>query len=350
MALIGLTPLPAGAQTPARFSIDSTVSVDLFQGQGTVDDANIIVDVTAVARLADGWLVYVRPWLREPRLPHPQNPDNWDVEVYQAALQYERAGRISTRVDAGFIASPIGLGMMDTRPGVNPTIGPHLSYVQAMPAFEQGAPRTGVIASTYPLGGQVTLSTSRWDARAALVSSAPTRSYVINQDGNPRATPVLVTGAGVTPMTGLRIGAAYAGGLYATDEELAASEVEGRGFHMLNVEGEYAFGYTKVSGEITLTQFDVTAGAATARAWFLQAAHTLSPRWFVAARQEGVSAPPSIALPGLRRAFHMSEATLGYRLARELTLRTSMVGRKAYTRSDWDQQVGVSVVWARRWW
>lgn len=58
--------------------------------------------------------------------------------------------------------------------------------------------------STYPLGGQLTLSAERWDTRAALVGSAPTRTYAINRAGNPRATPVLVTGAGITPTAGSR--------------------------------------------------------------------------------------------------------------------------------------------------
>ena len=352
IATLCLAPAVARAQAPARFSLDSVVSVDVFQGQSTVDDPNIVIDVTAVMRLSDEWLVYVRPWFREPRLPRPTDLENWDKEIYQAAVQYERAGRISTRVDAGYIVSPIGLGMMDTRPGVNPTIAPHLSYLQAMPAFDPGAPRVGAVAATYPLGGQVTVSTMRWDARAAVVSSAPTRTYVINNADNPAATPVLVAGAGITPTVGLRVGAAYASGLYVLGEELAVPQDDGRGFRMVNVEGEYAFGYTRISGEVTRTQFAAAAGTAIASAWFLQAAHTLSPRWFVAARQEGVSAPPlrTALTVGPRRTYHTSEATVGYRLSREFTLRGSFMSRKAYTRSAWDQQIGASVVWARRWW
>jgi len=352
LAMPAAAPSAALAQVPARFSLDSVVSIDVFQGQNTVDDPNIVVDVTAVLRLADGWLVYVRPWFREPRLPRPANPNNWEKEIYQAAVQYERPGRLSTRVDAGYIVSPIGLGMMDTRPGVNPTIAPHLCYLQSMPAFDPGAPRVGAIAGSYPLGGQLTVSTTRWDARAALVSSAPTRTYVINNADNPAATPVVVAGAGITPAAGLRIGAAYASGLYVLGEELTVPQDGGRGFRMLNLEGEYAFRYTRISGEVTRTQFDAAAGLAIASAWFLQAAHTLSPRWFVAARQEGVSAPPlrTAFTVGPRRMYHTTEATVGYRLSRDFTLRSSFMNRKAYTRTTWDQQVGVSIVWARRWW
>ena len=44
------------------------------------------------------------------------------------------------------------------------------------------------------------------------------------------------------------------------------------------------------------------------------------------------------------------EETVGYRLTTDLTLRGSLYQRKTFTRSDWDQQAGVSLVWARRWW
>ncbi|MGH9347356.1 MAG: hypothetical protein ACRD26_08830 [Vicinamibacterales bacterium] len=347
-----LGPDEAGAQAPARFSLDSAVSVDLFRGQNTSDEPSIIVDITAVARLADGWLLYVRPWFRQPRLPGIADPENWDKEIYQAALQYERNGRISTRVDAGYIASPIGLGMMDTRPGVNPTIAPHLAYLQPMPAFDPGAPRVSAIAATYPLGGQLTLSTTRWDARAAVISSAPMRASVINGDDNPPTTPVVVTGAGITPLIGLRIGASFAAGAYVAGEELTVPQDDDRRFRMVNVEADYAFRYTRISGEITHNRLDAAAGRETARAWFVQAVQTLSPRWFAAARQEGVSAPPlrTATSVGPRRTFHTTEATLGYRLSPELTLRVSGMSRKAYTRTAWDQQIGASVVWARRWW
>jgi hypothetical protein len=349
---VSLFATTALAQTPSRVSLDSAVSIDVFQGQATVDDPNIIVDVSAAVRLADGWMVYVRPWFREARVPRPANPDNWAKEIYQAALQYERAGRISTRVEAGYIVSPIGLGMMDTRPSENPTIAPHLSYLQPMPAFDPGAPRVSPIASTYPLGAQLTLSSTHWDTRGAVLSSAPTRAYVLGRDGNPESTPAVVFGGGITPRTGLRFGAAVATGNYATGDELAVPQEDGREFRMLNVEGEFAFGYTKISGEVTHNRFDTGLGDEVARGWFIQGIHTLAPRWFVAGRQEGVSAPP-LRTPvsvGPRRTMHTSEATLGYRLTPEFTLRGSYMSRKAYTRTTWDQQVGLSVVWARRWW
>src|SRR5207244_1562946 len=130
-----------------------------------------------------------------------------------------RAGRVATRVDAGYIASPIGLGMLDMRADANPTIRPHLSYFVPLMPFDRAAPMVGPIVASYPLGAQVTASTSWWDARGAVVSSAPTRRFALNAGvPNPRATPVLVAGGGATPHPGLRVGAAFASGRYATAE------------------------------------------------------------------------------------------------------------------------------------
>ena len=347
LILVALGAAPARAQSLARFSLDSAVAVDVFRGQNAADRPNIVIDVTAVVRLADGWLFYIRPWFRQPRAPE------WDKEIYQAALQYTRNGRISTRVDAGYLVSPIGLGMLDTRPGINPVIGPHFSYVQGMPTFDPGSPRVTPLASSYPLGSQLTLSTDVWDVRTAVVSSAPTRQYVINNSGtNPKATPVVVAGGGITPRVGLRFGLAFAHGLSATPEEVTRKPPDDRSVSLWNVEGEWSFGYTKVSGEVTRDRFQTIAGTETAYGWFVQGQQTLTPRFFVAARQEGASAPPlrtSVAV-GPRTLMHVTEATIGYRLNTDITFRGSFQSRKPYTRQAWDQQAGVSVVWAHRWW
>ena len=93
-------------------------------------------------------------------------------------------------------------------------------------------------------------------------------------------------------------------------------------------------------------------GAETAYAWYIQGIHTLSPRIFVAGRQEGTSAPPLRAPvnPRGRTLFHTTEATFGYRIVPDLTVRGSYMARKPFTRDTWDHQAGVSLVWSRRWW
>ena len=345
--LLFAAPVAAEAQTQARVSVDGAIAIDQFVGQNTFDRPNVIIDVTVVARLADGWSFSVRPWVR-----HDPRNQVWNNEIYQAALQYERPGPIAIRVNAGYIVSPIGLGLMDSRPDANPTIMPHVAYLSAMPSFESRSVRVEPISGTYPFGGLLTLSTTLWDARVAVVNSAPTRQYVINNDVNPRATPVVVAGAGITPTAGLRFGLAVAGGNYVTGEELSVAQDDGRGLRMIALEGEYSFGYTKVSGEVVRDRLETAIGAERAYAWFVQGMQTLTPRWFVAARHEGVSAPPlrTAIVVGSRPRLGTVEATVGYRLSPALTLRGSVVSRKAYTRAVWDQQAGISLVWAQRWW
>jgi hypothetical protein len=220
-----------------------------------------------------------------------------------------------------------------------------------MPVFDAGAPRVQVIAASYPLGGQFTASTAKWDARVALTASPPNRGYVVNRVANPTGRPVLVVGGGVTPRVGLRFGAALAAGVYVKGDELARAG-EDRSLRMISVEGEYAFLYTKFSGEVTRDSLETGVGQEAAYAWFVQGVQTLTPRWFVAARQEGANAPPlrTGIVPGTRTTLQIIEATVGFRLSREFTLRSSAYVRKPFLRRDWDQQIGASVVWAHRWW
>ena len=63
LSALMLLPAPAttAAQSLARVSLDSAVSIDQFVGQNTVDQPNVVIDVTAVARLADGWIGVLPP-------------------------------------------------------------------------------------------------------------------------------------------------------------------------------------------------------------------------------------------------------------------------------------------------
>jgi hypothetical protein len=354
-ALIALSAAAVDAQDIAGYSVESVVAVDEFGGDNAVNTPQIVIDLSAALRVNDNWQVYVRPWLRMPRPAAPGLPQpEWDTELYQAGVRYERPGPIATRVDAGYILSPIGLGLYDVRPGVNPTIVTHLGYVVPMPAFDPTAPRVSAIAASYPLGAQLTVSTKRWDARAAVIGSAPTRVYAVGAVTNPKATPVAVAGGGITPIAGLRLGAAVAHGEYATRDEIASpAPSRGRSMTMVSGEGEYAFAGTAIAGEVVRTGFD-TVGSTTAVAyeWFVQAQQTLTPRWFAASRYEGTAAPPAVngIVSGRPTDMHVVEATAGYRLAPELTLRGSYYARRSYGALTWTNQAGASVVWSRRWW
>ena len=178
--------VPVSAQTPyERFGLDTTVGFDLFRGDNVSDRPQVIVDIIGTVQLADRWQIYVRPWFRLPRpAPPTAPPPEWDTYLYQASLRYERPGTIATRVDAGYMASTIGLGLFDANPSINPTIAGHSTYFTPMLPFDAGGPRGPAVASTYPLGAVLTLSAARWDARAAFVNSAPVRSFVTGATTN----------------------------------------------------------------------------------------------------------------------------------------------------------------------
>jgi hypothetical protein len=355
-ALIVFGASPARAQSVQHFALDTVVSIDEFGGENVSNHPQIIIDISGGVRISDHVQAYIRPWFRLPRPNTPTSPvPDWSHELYQAGIRYERpanGGRLATRLDIGYNVSPIGLGVSDTRPSLNPTIASHISYLSPMPAFDLTVPRVSAISATYSLGSQVTVSSAHWDARGAVLNSAPTRIYAVGRPTSPRQAPAFVAGAGVTPITGLRLGAAFAHGQYATAREVTGPVQADRSVAIVGGEGEYAFGYTKISGEILRSRFERSAGNAVAYEWFVQGIQTLSPRWFIAGRHEGTQAPPLITATtvGQSSRFSAAEATVGFRVTPEVTLRSSYYTRKSYGASAWDHQIGVSAVWARKWW
>ena len=81
---------------------------------------------------------------------------------------------------------------------------------------------------------------------------------------------------------------------------------------VFNVEGEYAIGYTRVSGEFIVDRFDTLISPAIARGFNVVAIRTLSPRWFAAGRLVGAShAHPDDTNPGApRRQEHRGDDRL----------------------------------------
>jgi hypothetical protein len=341
----------ASGQEIQRFTADSVVAVDVFGGENVSNLPQIVIDASAGMRVGDHWQLFVRPWFRKGRPTTPTGTaPPWDAQLYQAGARYERPGNLATRFEIGQIVSPIGLGLLDWRPNLNPFILPHLSYVVTMPAFDSTVPRQTPVAQNYPLGAQLTLSTLRWDARAALVNAAPTHGWAIGADNNPRQTPIVAGGAGITPVVGMRLGVSLAHGRYATQDEIRMPTT-GRSMMLVGGEAEYAFRYTKLAAEMVRTSFETSSGRADAYEYFIQGVQTLTPRLFAAARHEGTSAPPLVTSATSKRTqMKMIEATTGLRLTPDFTLRSSYYARKFYNVTVWDNQVGVSLVWTRRWW
>ena len=198
-----LAPASTFAQPRARVSLDSVTAIDFFKGRGDTERPDASVDIGLSIRV-ERWMAGVRAAVV---LPVGAGSDSGQgdlpggIAVPSTPAVWRRAWIWATS------ASPIGLGMLDMRADINPTIRPHLSYFVPLMPFDRGTPSVSPIASSYPLGAQLSASTARWDARAALVNSTPTRKFALNADTpNPRATPAVIAGGGFTPRAGLRIG------------------------------------------------------------------------------------------------------------------------------------------------
>src|SRR4029434_6828973 len=88
------------------------------------------------------------------------------------------------------------------------------------------------------------------------------------------------------------------------------------------IESELSFRHTSLAGEWVHDTLETSLGHHAASGWYAQGAHTLSPRWFVAARVERINTTLPLAVP-VQQHFNASEQTIGFRLTPEITLRGS---------------------------
>jgi hypothetical protein len=338
---------PALAQETAAGTDTRRVAVDTVVGtQDYVDDggtwpAQYVVDAFMTAQLHPRWQVSFRPKVWRTR-------GAWEMLVDQLSIETDfRGGGNNWRVEAGRFPMPIGLGMTENRADLNAgMIWWHRAYYMPLPSLGADAPRVSLASAVYPEGVQVSTSASHWDARAALVDRAPVQFWRA-APGSTRG-PNGVLGGGVTPWQGFRVGAGVAWGQFAD----ATDARGGLDYRMTSVEGEYAFGYTKISGEWTHDRFETIAGDQTSRGWTLQAQQTLTPRVFVHVRASGITSP-DVSRSGsttIDRDYRAIDTTVGYRLTPELTLRLGHTAMRGFTSSSYDQQAGFSFMWARRWW
>jgi len=332
-------PASAKAQSGGTRAVafDTTLGVQDYFDDAGAWKTQLIVDPFASAAIAPGLQVLVRP------LFWRAMTGQWENYLAQASVRYEFEKGSKWRVEAGKFTSPIGLGMTENRASVNDSvIWWHRSYYSPLPSLGGGAARHSLIASIYPVGVQVNTSRDHWDARAAFTDRAPADFF--HNPGAPRRANGIV-GAGITPRQGMRFGMATAWG--RSGDALTAEP-----YRMVNVEGEYAFAYTKISGEWTHDRFDVAAGVVTARGMTLQAKQTITPRIYLHSRgsviESGVLALPA-GSPGTRTSWYL-DTTLGLLVSPEATIRLAHSAIRRSSATVVDNQIGVSIVWAKRWW
>ena len=295
-------------------------------------------DATARFDIGRGATLVIRPWAW-------RRPDTtWTAQWYQLQLRYQSRTRVPLRVDAGIITSPLGLNTLQTRADLNPMIAPVFYYVASLPRFETAFDRLTAMSAGYPLGAIVSTSGSRWDLRGGVTDSSPTRARAPGKSGQPPAMPQAILGGGISPAAGVRLGVGFAHGGYRR-----ASDNVARGTAtVFNVEAEYAFNQTRLSGEWVQDRFHAAPRTFTVHSFYTQAVQTITPRLFGAGRLVRTEAPPFFA-SGIVADRTTIELTAGYRLTTEWTVRGGYFRERPYLGPEWDNQAAVSIVWAKRW-
>lgn len=339
-----LTATPAAAQQ-ARFSriaFDTVAAVDEAVDNSGNFATGVTLDGVISVDLGAGFEAFARPFVQ--RL----NTGEWNRQVWIAALRYERDGPVALRVDAGLIPSPVGLANLMLRPHQNSTINLPSSLFTPLPLLQIRGPRTTLLGVLYPYGVNVTVSSLRWDARAAVIDTSPLRTRRIFARANPPRFANVVVGAGITPVVGLRVGASVTHGGWQRANETPLVTAD-RDATILTIESEYSVRYTELKAEWVHDTLEVEDGDERVAGWFVQAQQTLSPRWFAAGRLERMTAPAPLAPIPDDQDFLGVEETIGYRVTPAITLRGGHRARRGFGRTGFDHQAAVSLVWWQRW-
>lgn len=345
--IVGAFTAPASAQgpQPGRMAIEAVAAIST--SSANADDPFVFLDLANTIRVNPKLDVIVRPYAR--RLPG----GDWDALLYQAQIRYQPAERV--RLDAGIISSPLGLGTFELRQDLNPLVGSPFYYFGPLPAFERPSDRVQLFSGGYPLGAVLSVSGSWWDARTGVTDGTPARYRKIFAKNNPAAAAQFIAGAGVTPLPGLRVGTGFAHGPYRRSDDQDYYGVPDYWLltdadaTVFNLEAEYAFAYTRLSGEWVRDSFENNGSPAVARGFYVQGVQTLSPRLFTAARYTEVSAPILVSTTTIRSTRKALELSGGYRITPQLTIKAGYEGGRRFNVTEWTNAAVVSAVWSRRW-
>ena len=332
---------PADTGTARRVAFDTVSGWQDYFGETTNWPAQFIVDAFVGAELAPGWQVSVRPVVWRLR-------GEWEAILDQASVRYEFHRGANWRVEAGKFPIPTGLGLLENRANTNPGIlWWHRPYYTPLPTLGSDMPRVSLISTLYPWGAQAAVSGDHWDVRAAAVDRPAVEFWRATGDLSRRVN--VIVGGGVTPRQGMRFGVAGARGRYAE----AAGARPALDYSTVNVEADVAFGYTRLSGEWVRSRFESPGGIRVAEGWTAQAQHTLTPRVFIHSRASHVRSPRAASAFATQvdlQRFRSLDSTIGYLLTPEVTVRAAHTALRGFGRPVTDHQIGLSVIWSRRWW
>ena len=319
----------------ARVSAETVVSASMFSGN---DRPGLMFDLTGRIEMGHGATFVIRPWAW-------RRPDaTWTAQWYQLQLRYQTRTRVPVRLDAGIITSPLGLNTLQMRADLNPNISPVFYYVVPLPRFEASFDRLTALSAGYPLGAMASASGTRWDVRGGVIDGTPARPRAPGKSNQPPAMAQLILGGGITPIAGLRFGAGFAHGDY---RRATATTPKGTAT-VVNLEAEYAFNQTRLSGEWVLDRFTTAPRTVQAQSIYVQGVQTITARIFGAARLVRTESPPFFLSDFVSHRTTI-DVTAGYRVTTDWTVRGGYFREKPYVGPDWDNQAAVSIVWAKRW-
>ncbi len=343
-AVLACLPAATSAQS-GRVALDVLASVDADVGSTVPRVPAGWLDVFGAVRLVEGLDVRARPVVFRRTFN-----GEWQPQLYELGIRYERPGRVGVRLNGGVMPSPIGLGMLENRQDLNPVVSQHSAYYLPLPRVDPEIPRTFLIAGTYPLGAQLTLAAKKWDARVALIDASPVRGRPFIGSDKPPQLPNWVSGFGMTPIVGLRLGAAVAHGPYARQEEVVDQSLGDRTATMVQVEGEWSFDYTRIAGELVRSTIETSRAedAVPAGGW-IEITQTLHPRVFLAGRADAQEIGFS-RQDGTRssQSYFRYEAVVGFRVTPDFTLRAGYLTRHGYVVFHWDDQFVMSATFQKR--
>lgn len=329
----------------SRVALDVVAAADGNTGSHVRRDPTGWFDLFAAVRLADNLEVRTRPVVYRRSFN-----GTWTTQMYELALRYERPGAVGVRLEAGQFSSPVGLSILENRPDRNPVVSPHSTLYLPIPRYETGTPTTFLLAASYPLGAKVTLSGSTWDLRTAITDSSAIRGRPFFGDNKPPRMANYMVGAGFTPYIGLRVGGSVASGPYAAQTEVRDPARGDRRATLVQLEGEWSFRYTRLAGEFLWTRRELAHSDARVDGGWLEMTQTLTPRLFAAARYDDQWTRWTSAATGAHvdQPYRRLEATAGFKITPELTLRGSFMTRKGYVVNFWDDQFLASIVLAKK--
>src|SRR5688572_28559079 len=118
---------PAVAQT-SRIASDVVAAADGDAGSEVERKPTAWLDLFGAIRVTDALDVRARPVVFRRSFD-----GEWRAQMYELALRYERPGNVGWRADVGQFTSPVGLRLLEDRPGRNPAGAPPAAVLPPAP-------------------------------------------------------------------------------------------------------------------------------------------------------------------------------------------------------------------------